>query len=53
MAAGAVGDGLMVQNIASKKIIETVVTGPGSTAVGPQAIRLKATRNSALRYAAR
>lgn len=52
MAAGAVGESLMVQNTASKKIIETVVTGPGSTAVGPQAMRLKASRNS-LRYAAR
>lgn len=52
MAAGAVGESLMVQNTASKKIIETVVTGPGSTAVGPQAARLKASRN-ALRYAAR
>jgi len=52
MAAGAVGEGLMVQNTASKKIIETVVTGPGSTAVGPQAMRLRATRHS-LRYAAR
>jgi flagella basal body P-ring formation protein FlgA len=52
MAAGAIGDSLMVQNTASKKIIETVVTGPGSTAVGPQAQRLRATRNT-LRYAAR
>jgi flagella basal body P-ring formation protein FlgA len=52
MAAGAVGESLMVQNTASKKIIEAVVTGPGSAAVGPQAQRLKATRNS-LRYAAR
>jgi len=52
MAAGAVGESLMVQNTASKKIIETVVIGPGSTAVGPQAMRLRATRNS-LRYAAR
>jgi len=52
MAAGAVGESLMVQNTASKKIIETVVTGPGSTAVGPQAMRLKASRNT-LRYAAR
>ncbi|MBC7670703.1 MAG: flagellar basal body P-ring formation protein FlgA [Gemmatimonadaceae bacterium] len=52
MAAGAVGDSLMVQNTASKKIIETVVTGPGSTAVGPQAQRLRASRNT-LRYAAR
>jgi len=53
MAAGAVGESLMVQNTASKKIIETVVTGPGSTAVGPQAMRLKANRNNTLRYAAR
>ena len=52
MASGAVGDSLMVQNTASKKIIETVVTGPGSTAVGPQAMRLRASRNT-LRYAAR
>jgi flagella basal body P-ring formation protein FlgA len=53
MSAGAVGESLMVQNTASKKIIETVVTGPGSTAVGPQAMRLKANRNNTLRYAAR
>lgn len=53
MAAAAIGESLMVQNTASKKIIETVVTGPGSTAVGPQAMRLKANRNNTLRYAAR
>jgi flagellar basal body P-ring formation protein FlgA len=53
MAAAAIGESLMVQNTASKKIIETVVTGPGSTAVGPQAMRLKANRNQTLRYAAR
>jgi flagella basal body P-ring formation protein FlgA len=53
MAAAAIGESLMVQNTASKKIIETVVTGPGSTAVGPQAMRLKANRNPTLRYAAR
>ncbi|WP_165185839.1 flagellar basal body P-ring formation chaperone FlgA [Caulobacter soli] len=53
MAAGAVGESLMVQNTASKKIIETVVTGPGSTAVGPQAMRLRSNRNNTLRYAAR
>ena len=53
MANGAIGESLMVQNTASKKIIETVVTGPGSTAVGPQAMRLRTTRNPALRYAAR
>ena len=53
MSAGAIGESVMVQNTASKKIIETVVTGPGSTAVGPQAMRLKANRNNTLRYAAR
>ena len=53
MANGAIGESLMVQNTASKKIIETVVTGPGSTAVGPQAMRLRTTRNPTLRYAAR
>jgi flagella basal body P-ring formation protein FlgA len=53
MTAGAVGESLMVQNTASKKIIETVVTGPGSTAVGPEAMRLKANRTNTLRYAAR
>ncbi|KQY30950.1 flagellar basal body ring protein [Caulobacter sp. Root487D2Y] len=53
MAAAAIGENLMVQNTASKKIIETVVTGPGSTAVGPRAMRLKANRNNTLRYAAR
>ena len=53
MSAAAIGESLMVQNTASKKIIETVVTGPGSTAVGPQAMRLKANRNQTLRYAAR
>jgi flagella basal body P-ring formation protein FlgA len=52
MAAAAVGESLAVQNTTSKKIIETVATGPGSAAVGPQAMRLKASRN-ALRYAAR
>lgn len=52
MSAAAIGESLMVQNTASKKIIETVVTGPGSAAVGPQAMRLKANRNT-LRYAAR
>jgi flagella basal body P-ring formation protein FlgA len=53
MSAGAIGESLMVQNTASKKIIETVVTGPGSTAVGPQAMRLKASRNNTMRYATR
>ena len=53
MSAGAIGETLMVQNTASKKIIETVVTGPGSTAVGPQALRLRSTRTNTLRYAAR
>lgn len=42
---GAVGDLIMVQNPASKKLIEAVVTGPGSAAVGEAAQSL---RNRAL-----
>lgn len=52
MAAAAVGDSFALQNIASKKIIEAVATGPGSAIVGPQAQRLKANRTPT-RYAAR
>ena len=52
MAAAAIGDSFALQNIASKKIIEAVATGPGSAIVGPQAQRLKANRTPT-RYAAR
>lgn len=39
---GAVGDVIMVQNPQSKKLIEAVVTGPGSAATGETAQRLRA-----------
>ena len=53
MAAASSGESLSIQNIASKKIIDAVATGPGAAAVGPQALRLKSTRSTAARYAAR
>jgi flagella basal body P-ring formation protein FlgA len=53
MAAAAAGDSFAVQNIASKKIIDAVATGPGAAAVGPEALRLKSARSNTLRYAAR
>jgi flagella basal body P-ring formation protein FlgA len=52
MGAAGVGETLAVQNPASKKIVQTVVTGPGQAAVGPGADQLKASNRSA-RYAAR
>ena len=52
MGAAGVGETLAVQNTASKKIVQTVVTGPGQAAVGPAADQLKAATRSA-RYAAR
>ena len=53
LAAASSGESLSIQNIASKKIIDAVATGPGAAAVGPQALRLKSTRSTAARYAAR
>jgi flagellar basal body P-ring formation protein FlgA len=52
MGAAAAGDSVAVQNTASKKIIDAVATGPGAAAIGPQAQRLKAVRNTR-RFAAR
>jgi flagellar basal body P-ring formation protein FlgA len=52
MAAAGVGETLAVQNPASKKIVQTVVTGPGQAAVGPAADQLKASIRST-RIAAR
>jgi flagella basal body P-ring formation protein FlgA len=52
MGAAGVGETLAVQNPASKKIVQTVVTGPGQAAVGPGADQMKASNRSA-RYAAR
>jgi flagella basal body P-ring formation protein FlgA len=42
MGPAGVGETLNVQNTASKKIIQAVVTGPGQAVVGPAADRLKA-----------
>jgi flagella basal body P-ring formation protein FlgA len=52
MGSAGVGESLAVQNPNSKKVIQTVVTGPGQAAVGPAADQLKAARPST-RYAAR
>jgi flagella basal body P-ring formation protein FlgA len=41
LAAGSVGETIRVENTASKKIIQAVVTGPGQAAVGPAALELK------------
>jgi|SRR5579859_107636 len=51
MAAAGVGDAAPVQNTQSKRIIQTLVTGPGQAVVGPTADQMKSAR--ALRYAAR
>jgi flagella basal body P-ring formation protein FlgA len=52
MASAGVGEPLAVQNPVSKKVIQTVVTGPGQAVVGPAADQLKLARPS-VRYAAR
>jgi flagella basal body P-ring formation protein FlgA len=52
MGTGGVGDTLAVQNPTSKKVIQTVVTGPGQAVVGPEADQLKLSRPN-VRYAAR
>ena len=51
MATAGVGETLAVQNTLSKKIVQTLVTGPGQAVVGPAADQLKSSRS--LRYAAR
>jgi len=51
MGPAGVGDTLAVQNTLSKKIIATIVTGPGQAVVGPAADQMKASRS--LRYAVR
>jgi flagella basal body P-ring formation protein FlgA len=40
--AAGVGETINVQNTASKKVIQAVVTGPGQAVVGPSATRLRA-----------
>lgn len=52
MASGSVGEALAVQNPASKKIVQTVVAGPGEAVVGPAADQLRS-GNHSVRYAAR
>jgi flagella basal body P-ring formation protein FlgA len=51
MGAAGVGEALAVQNTASKKIIQAMVTGPGQAVVGPAADQMKTDRST--RYAAR
>jgi flagella basal body P-ring formation protein FlgA len=51
MALAGVGDNLPVQNTLSKKVVQTVVTGPGQAVVGPTADQIRASRST--RYAAR
>jgi flagella basal body P-ring formation protein FlgA len=51
LSGGAVGETINVQNVASKKTVTAVVTGPGQAAVGPGADQLKLARSS--RYALR
>ena len=50
----AVGENVTVQNVQSKKLLETVASGPGQALVGPAADRLRrAAFDPALRLAAR
>jgi len=51
MGAAGVGEALQVQNTLSKKIIQTMVTGPGAAVVGPAALEMKSSRS--VRYAVR
>jgi flagella basal body P-ring formation protein FlgA len=51
LASSGVGETLNVENTQSKKIIQALVTGPGSAVVGPAAGELKAARST--RFATR
>ncbi len=51
MGVAGVGDTLPVQNTQSKRIIQTLVIGPGQAVVGPTADQMKSARS--LRYAVR
>lgn len=42
MAAASLGESFAVQNVASKKVIQAVASGPGQAMVGPAADQLKA-----------
>ena len=46
LGTAGVGEMLNVENTASKKIIQAVVTGPGQAIVGPQADELRANRST-------
>jgi len=46
LGSAGVGETLNVENIASKKTIQAVVTGPGQAVVGPQAEGLRAARST-------
>jgi flagella basal body P-ring formation protein FlgA len=52
MASAGVGEILPVQNTLSKKVVQTVVTGPGQAVVGPAADQARLLSHS-VRYAAR
>jgi flagella basal body P-ring formation protein FlgA len=52
LASAGVGDTIAVQNPVSRKVIQTVVAGPGQAVVGPAAGQLKLAHPS-VRYAAR
>jgi flagella basal body P-ring formation protein FlgA len=51
MGTAGVGETLAVQNTLSKKVVQTLVIGPGQAVVGPAAEQMKSARS--LRYAAR
>jgi flagella basal body P-ring formation protein FlgA len=51
LSVAGVGETLNVENTASKKIIQAMVTGPGQAIVGPAADQLRANRST--RFAAR
>jgi flagella basal body P-ring formation protein FlgA len=51
MGAAGVGEILAVQNTISKKVVQTMVIGPGQAVVGPEADQMKSARS--LRYAVR
>jgi flagella basal body P-ring formation protein FlgA len=51
MGTAGIGEVLAVQNTLSKKVVQTMVTGPGQAVVGPAATEMKSARS--LRYAAR
>ncbi|MFC3070765.1 flagellar basal body P-ring formation chaperone FlgA [Phenylobacterium soli] len=51
LAGGGLGETLNVENTASKKVIQAVVSGPGQAVVGPAADEMKSARST--RFASR